>query len=58
MKFLDSMTANLESKDPHAAIERAIRQEINIVEDNLASLQKSCAALEEVRTPRSGALRS
>jgi hypothetical protein len=48
LQFIDSISLNLESNDPHEHIERNIRDQINIITDNFNELQKMTASLEEV----------
>jgi len=48
LKFLDSMSRNLESNDPHQQIERSIREQINILTDNIANLEQMTGELTKV----------
>lgn len=48
LAFVDSISMNMDSNDPHEHIERNIREQINIITDNVTDLQKLCAQLDEV----------
>lgn len=47
MAFLDAISKNLESNDPHEQIERNIREQINIIADNVSDLENLCVDLEK-----------
>lgn len=40
LTFLDAISSNLDSADPHAGIERNIREQISLLGDNLADLER------------------
>ena len=40
LTFLDAISSNLDSSDPHAGIERNIREQISLLGDNLADLER------------------
>lgn len=47
IQFLDSISLNLESNDPHEQIERNIMQQINIIQDNISDLENMCVDLDK-----------
>lgn len=47
LAFLDSLSMNLESNDPADQIERNIREQINIISDNVSDLENLCVDLEK-----------
>jgi clusterin-associated protein 1 len=47
LKFLENLTTNLDSaNDPHEQIQRNIREQINLVDDNIVELEKLSNTLE------------
>ena len=49
LKFVDSLSLNLESNDPHELIEKNIREQINILRDNIADVERAMADYQKVR---------
>jgi len=47
LKFVDSISLNLDSDETHQLIEKSIREQINNVTDNIGELEKQCAELEK-----------
>lgn len=46
LKFVDSISIDLDSNDTHKQIERNIREQINIVTDHVVDLQRMCNDLD------------
>lgn len=47
LAFLDAISMNLDSNDPHEHIERNIREQINIISGNIEDLESLCKDLEK-----------